>query len=211
MIERIKEDKVLIFLLAVIFLLVLLLVGRFAYSYLGPSISQDETETGEIYSTADTIVFSQENDLSFQASTDNFYVGAGNLSITANPTVKLTAKTGSDSASASYTMGLRIDENTYQYSTTEQTAELILTIKDENGVEVTNMAGLNYVTVGDVSGFDVTTATGAFTFVTNRPITTTSDTTGTTHTWTCILTFINMESDQSINETAKFNAEITIE
>ena len=49
---------------------------------------------------------------------------------------------------------LSIDTNEFTYSTEEQTAELILTITDPNGNPLTSINGLNYVTVGDISGFD---------------------------------------------------------
>lgn len=67
------------------------------------------------------------------------------------------ASTKTNQASATYYVGVLIKNNTYVYTTSGKTPELILTIKDEKGNNVTaGVNGLTYVTSGGVSGFDVT-------------------------------------------------------
>ena len=202
--------------LAILFVLILvviaLFIGRFTYSYLGPDIDDELTGTGEVTPSGDTIIFSKGNDLSLSASTDNFHTGSGNLTDTTNPQVRLIASSDTNNASTTYYAGIRIYENTYSYSTDNNTAELILSVYDENGnlLEASSDT-LSFVTVGDVKGFDITGLTGAFNIAIDHPISTTSSTSGTTHTWTFILTFVNLDTDQSINETANLDMEVVLQ
>ncbi len=203
-------------LLAIIFVLILvviaLFIGRFTYSYLGAQVDKLLEGEGEVTATGDTIIFSKGNDLSISASTDNFYTGSGNLTDTTNPQVRLIASNKTNNASSTYYVGFRINENTFTYSTTNNTAELILTIRDENGNIVQNSSDtLSYVTVNGVSGFDITNKTGEYNVVVEHPISTTSSTTGLTHTWTYTLTFINLSTDQSINENATLDIDVILQ
>ncbi len=210
-----KENvrKVILAILFVLILIVIaLFIGRFTYSYLGPDIDDELTGTGEVTPSGDTIIFSKGNDLSLSASTDNFYTGSGNLTDTTNPQVRLIASSDTNNASTTYYAGIRIYENTYSYSTTNQTAELILSVYDENGdlLEASSDT-LSFVDVGGVKGFDITGLTGAYNIAIDHPISTTSSTNGTTHTWTFTLTFVNLDTDQSINETATLDMEVVLQ
>lgn len=202
--------------LAILFVLILvviaLFIGRYTYSYLGPAPTDELTGTGEVTPSGDTIIFSKGNDLSLSASTDNFHTGSGNLTDTTNPQVRLIASSDTNNASTTYFAGIRIYENTYKYSTTNNTAELILSVYDENGTLLEASSDtLSFVTVGDVSGFDITGKTGAFNIAIDHLISTNSSTNGTTHTWTFTLTFVNLETDQSINETATLDMEVVLQ
>jgi len=214
-IRRIKDDKILISLLASIFILMLVLAGRMTYAYLTLDLIEGPINQGEITASGDTLIFSKGTDLTFMATTDNFNVGSGNISTVTYPSVKLISSPKTNNAKVTYSTGIVISENTYQYSTLEKTAELVLTVLDENNQAITNVEGLTYVTVGEgnnaVSGFDVTGKTGVFNIVKDRIITTTSSTEGTTHQWTYTLTFVNFEYDQSINETASFDSDVFIQ
>ena len=201
--------------LAIIFLLILvvvaLLIGNFTFSYLGADISDDVNTQGETTASGDTLIFSSGNTLSLHATTDNFNATSGNLTDTTNPSVRLIASSRTNSATATYFAGIRIYENTYTYSS-GTTAEVILTVRDENGALLEASSDeLPYVTVNDVSGFDITGKTGAFNIAIDHPISTTSSTNGTTHTWTFTLTFVNLETDQSINENASIDMEVVLQ
>ena len=211
--EKINARKLsLIFIFVLILLVLALLVGKFSYSYLGQRIGEDLEGQGEVTASGDTLIFSKGNNLSLSATSDNFTTGGSNLSSTTNPKVKLVASSKTNSASATYYVGVFIKNNSYTYSTTDNTPEVILTIKDENGNNVTTgVDGLSYVTSGGVSGFDVTKANGIYNVKTDYPISTTSSTTGTTHTWTFTLTFVNLSTDQSVNENAKMNVDVYIQ
>ncbi len=211
--EKINGRKLsLIFIFILILLVIALLVGKFTYSYLGPTISDDLETQGEVTASGDTLIFTKGNNLSLSATTDNFTTGGANLTSTTNPKVKLVASTKTNQASATYYVGVLIKNNTYVYTTSGNTPELILTIKDEKGNNVTSgVDGLTYVTSGGVSGFDVTGKNGLFNIKTDYPISTNSSTTGTTHTWTFTLTFVNLGTDQSDNENASMDLDIYLQ
>ena len=207
--ERIKKNKTLTVLAILIALLTVLFLGKVTYSFLGPTIDDIMHTRGGITSQSGySLTFSKGNDLDINASIDNFGTGDGNLQVSTNPTATLTNGTGS-SVTGTYVAGIIIAQNTFQYSTVGNTPELILTVLDENGNAVTTSSdSLTYVTSGGVSGFDVTNKKGAFNIVINHSITTSST---TTHTWTFRLTFVNLGTDQSINEAAKFSALVTLQ
>ena len=54
-----------------------------------------------------------------------------------------------------------IEDNDFEYSTENQTPELLLKVVDPNGNEVKNIDGLVYYE----NGFDITTRTGGFLLV----------------------------------------------
>ena len=211
--EKINGRKLsLIFIFILILLVIALLVGKFTYSYLGPTISDDLETQGEVTASGDTLIFTKGNNLSLSATTDNFTTGGTNLTSTTNPKVKLVASTKTNQADATYYVGVLIKNNTYVYTTSGNTPELILTIKDEKGNNVTSgVDGLTYVTSGGVSGFDVTGKKGLFNIKTDYPISTTSSSAGTTHTWTFTLTFVNLGTDQSDNENASMNVNVYLQ
>ena len=198
--------------LVLILVVIALFIGRFTYSYLGPAPTDELTGSGEVTPSGDTIIFSKDNNISLSASTDNFHTGSGNLSDSTNPQVRLIASGDTNTANTTYFAGIRIYENTYKYSTTNNTAELILSVYDENGnlLEASSDT-LSFVEVGGVKGFDITEKTGAFNIAIDHPISTTSSTSGTTHTWTFTLTFVNLDTDQSINETANLEMEVVLQ
>ncbi len=202
--------------LTVIFLLILLvlalLIGKFTFSYLAPDIKDDIEGQGEVTASGDTLIFTKGNNLSLKATTDNFNGASSNLTSTTNPSVKLVASNKTNNATATYYAGIKIKSNTYKYSTDAKTAEIILTVLDENGDAVTTSADdLSYVTVNGVSGFDITEKVGVFNISVDHPIATKSSTSGTTHTWTFTLTFINLETDQSINEDGSLEMEAILQ
>ena len=202
--------------LTVIFLLILvvlaLLIGKFTFSYLAPDIKGDVEGQGEVTASGDTLIFTKGNNLSLKATTDNFNGASSNLTSTTNPSVKLVASNKTNNATATYYAGIKIKSNTYKYSTDAKTAEIILTVLDENGDAVTTSADdLSYVTVNGVSGFDITEKVGVFNISVDHSIATKSSTSGTTHTWTFTLTFINLETDQSINEDGSLEMEAILQ
>ena len=211
--EKVNGRKLsLIFIFILILLVIALLVGKLTFSYLGPTLGEDLSNEGEVTASGDTLIFTKGSNLSLSATTDNFQTGGSNLSSTTNPKVRLIASSKTNSASATYYVGVVINSNSYTYTTSDNTAEVILTIKDENGNNVTSgVDGLTYVTSGGVSGFDVTGKTGLFNIKTDYPISTTSSSAGTTHTWTFTLTFVNLGTDQSDNENASMNVDIYLQ
>ena len=203
--------------LVLIFILILitiaLLIGKFTYSYLAPTIDDDVEGTGEVTASGDTIIFTKGNTLSLSANTDSFKTGGSNLTATTNPKVKLMASSKTNSASSKYFAGVIIKNNTYLYTTTDKKTEVILTVKDENGnIVETSADNLTFVTVNDnLKGFDITGVNGAFNIVTDHVIATASNKSEVIHTWTFTLTFVNLETDQAENENSTLNIDVVLQ
>ena len=210
--EKVNARKVFLVIIIILILLVIaLFIGKFTFSYLAPDVGEDASNKGEVTASGDTIIFNTGKALSLSATADNFTTGGTNLTDTSNPTAKLVASSKTNKADATYYVGVYIKNNTYTYSTTDKTPEVLLTIKDEKGNNVTSVDGLTYATSGGVSGFDITDKTGLFNVKTDYPISTTSSSTGTTHTWTFTLTFVNLSTDQSVNENANMNIDVVLQ
>ena len=203
--------------LVLIFILILitiaLLIGKFTYSYLAPTIDDDVEGAGEVTASGDTIIFTKGNTLSLNANADNFKTGGSNLTATTNPKVKLMASSKTESASSKYFAGIIIKNNTYNYTTTDKKPEVILTVKDENGNIVESSAdNLKFVTVNNnLKGFDITGVNGAFNIVTDHIIATSSNKSEVIHTWTFTLTFVNLGTDQSNNENSTLNIDVVLQ
>ena len=159
-------------------------------------------------STTDSLSFNAGSAINLNITQDNFSEGAGNQAGSTTASATLTANNATNSATAHYYLYLNILSNNLVYTTEEQTAELILTIKDPNGTPVTELSGYEYVTVGEVSGFDITTKDGLITLASNYEITST----GTqTQEWEVTVTFINLDTDQNDNTGKSFSANLIIQ
>jgi len=215
--KNIKKINARTITLTIIFVLILvviaLLIGKFSYSYLAPTVSDDVEGVGEVTASGDTIIFTKGNTLSLSATTDNFKTNGENLTATTNPKVKLMASSKTESASSKYFAGVIIKNNTYSYTTTDKKPEVILTVKDENGNIVESSAdNLTFVTVNDnLKGFDITGVNGAFNIVTDHVIATSSNKSEVIHTWTFTLTFVNLGTDQSNNDNSTLNIEVVLQ
>ena len=213
-IKKINARTITLTILFVLILVVIaLLIGKFSYSYLAPTVSDDVEGAGEVTASGDTIIFTKGNTLSLSATTDNFKTNGENLTATTNPKVKLMASSKTNSASSKYFAGIIIKNNTYSYTTTDKKPEVILTVRDENGNIVESSAdNLTFVTVNDnLKGFDVTGVSGAFNIVTDHIIATSSNKSEVIHTWTFTLTFVNLGTDQSENENSTLNIDVVLQ
>ena len=215
--KNIKKISARTITLTIIFILILiviaLLIGKFSYSYLAPTIDDDVEGVGEVTASGDTIIFTKGNTLSLSANADNFATGGSNLTATTNPKVKLMASSKAESASSKYFAGVIIKNNTYTYTTTDKKPEVILTVKDENGNIVESSAdNLKFVTVNNnLKGFDITGVNGAFNIVTDHIIATSGNKSEVIHTWTFTLTFVNLGTDQANNENASLEMDVVLQ
>ena len=110
-------------------------------------------------------------------------------------------------------MYLNISENTFTYTQNESTPELLLTIKDTSGNEITSITSLTHKTVTDgkgasISGFDITTKSGVITLFDNREITANPT---KTEEWNITVTFVNYNANQTGNAGKSFNAKLMIQ
>ena len=163
--------------------------------------------------TVDTFTFASGSAISFSINQDNFASGAGNQSGSTYASALLTANNKTNTATEHYYLYLNIEDNTFTYSINESTPEIIMTVTDSSGTEVTDISTLNHVIVtganGDqVSGYDITNKNGLITLFNNREITTTSS---KEERWNIKVTFVNYDKNQSANAGKSMSAKVMIQ
>ncbi|MEG0873628.1 MAG: hypothetical protein RSG48_06760 [Clostridia bacterium] len=179
------------------------------FAYFLPQINNSANANVSVVSgTTDQLTFNKDHDLSIVASEENFSKGMGNLSDSIKPSVKLIANDSFVNTSFTYFVHLVIDTNSFVYTTKENTSELILTITDPAGNPVTNVPGLNYVS-GSVPGFDVTNRVGTFKIGTST-ISATKSKMEVIQNWNITLNFINLNSNQKLNEDKLFSGQLLL-
>ena len=192
------------YLIIIVILLVLVVVGVTFAFFQAQGDNNASANVNVKTEDMDSLVFSVGDKINVSANQFDFGSKAGNK--VGSTYAKATLKT-SKSATANYYVYLNIETNDFEYTTDNKTAELILTVTDPSGNELTEINGLNYVTVNDIKGFDVTEASGLIKLVNNREITSTGI---KEETWNVTLTFINLDSDQAKNAKKTFKATLDI-
>lgn len=196
------------FIVGIVTLIVAVLGATYAY-FVAQGGGSSNTDVNVTSNTTDNLSFSIDKEININVNQDNFYEGAGNLSQDLNAKAMLTANNATNSATQNYYLYLDITENTFEYTSENNTPEIILEVTDPNGEKLTALNGYNFVTVGEVSGFDVTTANDIITIADNYEIT--SSNTPTTQEWNITLTVINLDSDQNNNTGKIFKAVASIQ
>ena len=163
--------------------------------------------------TVDTFTFSNGSAISFSINQDNFASGKGNQTGSTYASATLTANNKTNTATEHYYLYLNIENNTFTYSINESTPEIIMTVTDSSGTEVTDISTLNHVIVigangAQVSGYDITNKKGLITLFNNREITTTSS---KEERWNIKVTFVNYDASQSANAGKSMSAKVMIQ
>ena len=163
--------------------------------------------------TVDTFTFSNGSAISFSINQDNFASGKGNQTGSTYASAMLTANNKTNTATEHYYLYLNIENNTFTYSINESTPEIIMTVTDSSGTEVTDISTLNHVIVtgangAQVSGYDITNKNGIITLFNNREITTTSS---KEERWNIKVTFVNYDKNQSANAGKNMSAKVMIQ
>ena len=198
---------------SIIALALTLVTATFAY-FMAQTGEGKSTDIKINANTVDTLTFEAGSAISLNLNQENFASGKGNQSDTTFAKAMLTANNKTNTATEHYYMYLNISENTFTYTQNTSTPEILLTIKDGSGNEITSITGLTYktnVTDGkgtSISGFDITTKSGLITLFDNREITTTSS---KTEEWNITVTFVNYDADQSKNAGKSFSGQILIQ
>ena len=161
-------------------------------------------------STVDTLTFETGSIISLSLDQDNFASGKGNQTGSTFAKAMLSANSKTNTATKYYYLYLNISKNTFNYTQDTNTPEILLTVKDGTGNEITSINDLTYKTVTDgkgtsISGFDITTGIGLITLFNNKEITANPQ---KTDTWNVTVTFINYDKDQSKNAGKSFNAKL---
>ena len=195
--------------------LLLVIAGTFAYfvARIGSGAQGDVKINAN---SMDDLKFEVDKDISLSIDQYNFASGAGNLSDEATAKAMLKANSTKNTATYNYYVYFNVTTNTYVYSTSDKKPEIVLTITDPNGAEVTSINGLNYVSATNadgtvVKGFDITTYKGVVTVANNHEITSNSSTNYTNQEWNFKVTFINLDTNQLANEDKSLKGEVLIQ
>ena len=197
---------------AVVALLLVVITATYAYfqAQVGdPAVADIKVNAN----TVDTFTFSNGNAISFSINQDNFASGKGNQTGSTYASALLTANNKTNTATEHYYLYLNIESNTFTYSINESTPEIIMTITDTAGNEVTDISTLNHVIVTganntQVSGYDITNKSGLITLFNNREITTTSS---KEEKWNITITFVNYDASQNANAGKSMSAKVMIQ
>ena len=197
LINRIKNNKLLYFLGVLIIGLLIILIVRITYAYLGASINEAKGNITLNSDDVDELKFNIGNPLSINATPTTLPENGENLVSSSTSSASLLANTTNDTAEYGYYVYFKISNNSFIYSD-GSTPEIILTVKQGENV-ITNIEGLTYGTFSGVSGFDITTASGLFNVASSYSITSNSSTNATVQEWTFTITYLNLGFDQSAN------------
>ena len=207
-----NKKQIILSIIAIVTLAILVIGASFAYFAAQGNTSAQTSATVKTY-TVDVFSFETGAPISFSLNQDNFASGKGNQTGSTFAKAILTANNKTNTATDHYNLYLNISENTFTYTQDENTPELLLTIKDTSGNEITSITGLTHKTLTDgkgasISGFDITTKGGVITLFDNREITANP---AKTEEWNITVTFVNYNADQSANAGKSFNAKLIIQ
>ena len=195
-----NEKKVLaLSFLGVITFIAVVVGATFAY-FTAQSNGGANIDTNIITGTTDLLSFKFGDEINIQANQDNFGAGMGNLSDSTTGTALLRAGDTTNNVDATYNIYLIIEANDFEYTTEDQTPEILLNVTDPNGNPVENITGL----VHYEDGFDITTRTGGFLLVPDYQISATNIS-ETIQDWNIEVTFVNLDSDQNANTGKTFS------
>ena len=207
-----KKQAIILSVVAIVALLSLILGATFAY-FRASGNSGSSTNVNVTTYTSDLLTFEIGDDIAVYADQTSFASGKGNATGSTFAKAILTANNKTNEATKNYYVYLNISENTFTYTQNESTPELLLTIKDTSGNEITSITGLTHKTVTDgkgasISGFDITTKSGVITLFDNREITANPT---KTEEWNITVTFVNYNANQTGNAGKSFNAKLIIQ
>ena len=208
-----EKKKVKLFSAIALVALALLVVGA-TYAYFqnqyGAASNADVKVTTY---TTDVLTFETGDAINISADQETFAQGKGNRTGSTFARATLQANNKTNTATANYYMYLNIETNTFTYTNTG-TPELLLQIIDKtSGNPVTNITGLDYVTVTDgkntsISGFDITTKKGLIALFSNKEI---SASPKTIEEYTVSITLVNHNFDQNVNTGKNLSGKLIIQ
>lgn len=193
---------------AVLTLLILVTGATYAY-FTAQGGNTSQTNLNVTTHTTDSLVFEVGAPISIYADQSNFADGMANQF--GKTTATAIAKAGSNTEKfiGKYNIFFVIDENDFEYTTTSNTAELIMTVKEPNGTELTSIPNLTHTTVKGVSGFDITTKKGTYAVAKEYVI---EAATGATKidNWEITVTLVNLDSNQNANTKKTFRGQLFV-
>ena len=206
-----KKTKI-ISIVAIVALALTVVTATYAY-FQAQTGEGSQTDIKINANTVDTFTFATGSAMSLSLDQTSFASGAGNKTGSTYASANLTANNKTNTATEHYYLYLKIENNTFTYSINESTPEIIMTVTNSSGNEVTNISTLNHVIVtgangAQVSGYDITNKNGLITLFNNREITTTSS---KEEKWNIKVTFVNYDASQNANAGKSMSAKVIIQ
>ena len=193
--------------------LVILVVGA-TYAYFQNQYgSASNADVNVTTYTTDVLTFEAGDVINITADQETFAQGKGNRTGSTFARATLQANNKTNTATANYYVYLNISGNDFEYSKDSSLSELLLSITDNSGNQVTKLTGLNYITVTDgsnksVSGFDITKSYGLLTLVDNKEI---SASPKQIKEWNITITLVNYNYDQNANTGKNFSGKLFVQ
>ena len=208
-----EKKKVKLFSAIALVALALLVVGA-TYAYFQNQYGAASNANVKVTTyTTDMLTFETGSNINITAGQDDFASGKGNKIGQTFARATLQANNKTNTATEHYYVYLNISNNSFTYSINESTPELILTVTDSAGTEVTDISGLTHASVTDgsgttISGYDITNKSGLITLFNNREITASPS---KEETWNIKLTFVNYDENQNANAGKSMSAKVMIQ
>ena len=193
--------------------LVILVVGA-TYAYFQNQYgSASNADVNVTTYTTDVLTFETGDAINITADQNTFAEGKGNATSSTFARATLQANNKTNTATANYYVYLNISGNDFEYSKDSSSPELLLSITDNSGNQVTKLTGLNYITVTDgsnksISGFDITKSSDLLTLVDNKEI---SASPKQIEEWNITITLVNYNYDQNANTGKSFSGKLIIQ
>ena len=193
--------------------LALLIVGA-TYAYFQNQYgSASNADVNVTTYTTDMLTFETGDAINISADQATFAQGKGNRTGSTFARATLQANNKTNTATEHYYVYLKISGNDFEYSKDSSSPELLLSITDNSGNQVTKLTGLNYITVTDgsnksISGFDITKSSGLLTLVDNKEI---SASPKQIEEWNITITLVNYNYDQNANTGKNFSGKLIIQ
>ncbi len=208
-----EKKKAVIYSMVALVALALLVVGA-TYAYFQNQYgSASNADVNVTTYTTDVLTFETGDAINISADQESFAQGKGNKSGSTFARATLQANNKTNTAIANYYVYLNISSNDFEYSKDNSSPELLLSITDNSGNQVTKLTGLNYITVTDgsnksISGFDITDKSGLITLLDNKEI---SASPKKIEEWNITITLVNYNYDQNANTGKNFSSKLIIQ
>ena len=209
--KKIRKVLMIIYTVAIISMISASTFAYFTYLQVSNVSSKIDSSSAKIN---DLILFDIENNIDINANEENFVQNMASLVQDVGASATLITEEVKD-VTYKYNLFLDINKNTFDYTTDAKNAEVVLSVISPDGKEVTEIDGLNYISVTDangtvIKGFDITNATGRF-FLAKAYEIRSNNNLNTVHNWNVQVTFVNFVTEQNENVGKEIRGNLKIE
>lgn len=197
--KKIRKVLMIIYIIAIISMVSASTFAYFTYLQVSNVSSNIDSSSAKIN---DLILFDIDNSINLNANEENFSKDKASLVQNMSASATLVTDEAKD-VTYKYNLYFDVNKNTFEYTTDNKDAEIVLKVISPDGEEVTNIEGLNYVTVTDIQGniikgFDITKVKGRF-YLANGYEINSNNNLNTVHNWDVSVTFVNFATEQNFN------------